>query len=49
SPETPWARGLCPNGKAVAEAVYRDGRLTASYIHFYMPSAPAAAAAMLKP
>ncbi|WP_295514750.1 cobyrinate a,c-diamide synthase [uncultured Pseudomonas sp.] len=49
SPEAPWARGLCPNGKAVAEAVYRDGRLTASYIHFYMPSAPAAAAAMFKP
>jgi len=49
SPTAPWARGLCPNGKAVAEAVYRDGRLTASYIHFYMPSAPAAAAAMLKP
>jgi cobyrinic acid a,c-diamide synthase len=29
------------------EAVYRLGRLTASYIHFYLPSNPAAAAALL--
>ncbi len=45
----PLARGRCPNGKPTAEAVFRDGRLTASYIHFYLPSNPSAAAALLKP
>ncbi|MGP0175025.1 cobyrinate a,c-diamide synthase [Pseudomonas sp. NCHU5208] len=45
----PLALGRCPNGKAVAEAVYRLGRLTASYIHFYLPSNPEAAAALLQP
>lgn len=49
SPLRPLARGRCPNGKAVAEAVYRLGRLTASYIHFYLPSNPLAAAALLRP
>ncbi|AHL74992.1 cobyrinic acid a,c-diamide synthase [Stutzerimonas stutzeri] len=45
----PLARGECPNYKRTAEAVYREGRLTASYIHFYLPSAPEAAAALFKP
>ncbi|MEO4047285.1 cobyrinate a,c-diamide synthase [Pseudomonas sp. CAU 1711] len=45
----PLARGVCPNGKAVAEAVYRSGRLTASYIHFYLPSNPRATAELLQP
>ncbi|VXC40478.1 Hydrogenobyrinate a,c-diamide synthase [Pseudomonas sp. 8Z] len=49
SPLEPLALGRCPNGKPVAEAVYRLGRLTASYIHFYMPSNPEAAAALLRP
>ncbi len=49
SPLEPLARGVCPNYKRTAEAVYRDGRLTASYIHFYMPSAPEAAAALFAP
>jgi len=49
SPMQPLARGECPNYKRTAEAVYRQGRLTASYIHFYMPSDPFAAAAMLSP
>ena len=49
SPEAPLARGLCPNDKPVAEAVYRIGRLTASYIHFYLPSNPRAAAELLRP
>jgi cobyrinic acid a,c-diamide synthase len=49
SPLQPLARGECPNYKRTAEAVYRQGRLTASYIHFYMPSNPLAAAAMLTP
>ena len=45
----PLARGECPNYKRTAEAVYRQDRLTASYIHFYMPSDFHAAAAMLCP
>ena len=49
SAETPLARGVCPNDKPVAEAVFRRGRLTASYIHFYLPSDPHAAAALLRP
>ncbi len=49
SPLAPLALGRCPNGKPVAEAVYRLGRLTASYIHFYLPSNPEAAAALLRP
>lgn len=49
SSEEPLARGICPNDKPVAEAVFRRGRLTASYIHFYLPSDPDAAAALLRP
>jgi len=49
SPQAPLARGVCPNDKPVAEAVFRRGRLTASYIHFYLPSDPSAAAALLRP
>ncbi|BCG25934.1 hydrogenobyrinate a,c-diamide synthase [Pseudomonas tohonis] len=49
SPLQPLARGTCPNDKPVAEAVFRTGRLTASYIHFYLPSNPAAAAELLRP
>ncbi|WP_439861488.1 cobyrinate a,c-diamide synthase [Pseudomonas sp. MBLB4136] len=45
----PFARGECPNYKRTAEAVYRLGRLTASYIHFYLPSAPLAAAELFRP
>ncbi|WP_371368871.1 cobyrinate a,c-diamide synthase [Pseudomonas sp. QL9] len=45
----PALRGTCPNAKPVAEAVFRLGRLTASYIHFYLPSNPAAAAAIFRP
>ncbi|MGK9064404.1 cobyrinate a,c-diamide synthase [Stutzerimonas chloritidismutans] len=49
TPMRPLARGECPNYKRTAEAVYRQHRLTASYIHFYMPSDPVAAAALLTP
>ena len=49
SPPQPLARGECPNYKRTAEAVYRSGRLTASYIHFYLPSDPLAVAALLRP
>lgn len=45
----PIARGECPNYRRTAEAVFREGRLTASYIHFYLPSNPVAAAALFKP
>ncbi|WPC03760.1 cobyrinate a,c-diamide synthase [Pseudomonas benzenivorans] len=45
----PIARGECPNYRRTAEAVYRQGRLTASYIHFYLPSDPAAAAELFQP
>ncbi len=49
---TPWqpiARGLSPNGGRGAEAVYRQGRMTASYVHFYFPSNPVAVAALFAP
>ncbi len=49
SPLTPLARGSCPNGGATAEALYRDKRLSASYIHAYFPSNPPAAAALFQP
>lgn len=42
-------RGRNPNGGATAEAVYRVGALTASYIHFYFASNPVAAARMFLP
>ncbi|OLU33373.1 cobyrinate a,c-diamide synthase [Pseudomonas sp. PA27(2017)] len=45
----PLARGDCPNDKPVSEAVFRLERLTASYIHFYLPSNPPAAAALFRP
>ncbi|UQY34303.1 cobyrinate a,c-diamide synthase [Pseudomonas fulva] len=45
----PLVLGDCPNDKPVSEAVFRIGRLTASYIHFYLPSNPTAAAALLRP
>ena len=45
----PVARGLSPNGGRGAEAVYREGRMTASYVHFYFPSNPQAIAALFAP
>ncbi|WP_273825947.1 MULTISPECIES: cobyrinate a,c-diamide synthase [Pseudomonas] len=45
----PIARGQSPNGGRGAEAVYREGRTTASYVHFYFPSNPRAVAALLAP
>ncbi len=48
TPLMPMRRGRDPNG-VEGEAVYRDGRLTASYIHFYMPSNPRAAARLFMP
>jgi cobyrinic acid a,c-diamide synthase len=43
------ALGECPNYRRTREAVYRVGRLTASYIHLYMPSNPQAAAELFLP
>ena len=45
----PIARGISPNGGRGAEAVYRIGRMTASYVHFYFPSNPQAVAALFAP
>ncbi|MCF5632431.1 cobyrinate a,c-diamide synthase, partial [Pseudomonas syringae] len=45
----PMPRGGSPNGGRGAGAVYRLGRLTASYVHFYFPSCPQAIAALFKP
>jgi len=45
----PIARGECPNGRRAAEPVYRIKRLTASYIHLYFPSNPAAVAQLFRP
>ena len=46
---TPLAFGECPNYRRTREALYRRGRLNASYIHFYLPSNPAAAAELFRP
>ena len=45
----PIARGHSPNGGRGAEAVFRQGRMTASYVHFYFPSNPRAIAALFAP
>lgn len=45
----PIARGVCPNSGRTGEAVYREHRLTASYLHFYFPSNPQAAAVLFAP
>ena len=45
----PLVRGECPNYRRTAEAVYRIERLTASYVHFYLPGNPQAAAALFRP
>jgi cobyrinic acid a,c-diamide synthase len=42
----PLVRGRCPNGGRTNEAVYRLGKLTASYVHHYFPSNPDAAVAL---
>jgi cobyrinic acid a,c-diamide synthase len=45
TPLAPLARAFTPAGRE-GEAIYRVGRLTASYVHFYFPSNPAATAAL---
>jgi len=46
---TPLAQASNPNGGPSSEAVYRERRLTASFVHFYFPSNPAAALALFLP
>jgi cobyrinic acid a,c-diamide synthase len=43
TPLPPLTRAIRPDGRE-SEAIYRKGRLTASYMHCYFPSNPAAAA-----
>lgn len=38
-----------PNGGPSREAVYRQARMTASFVHFYFPSNPRAAMALFRP
>ncbi len=40
---TPWLHARNPDGGPSREAVYRQQRLTASFVHWYFPSNPAAA------
>lgn len=42
----PLCRAERQNGASPGEAVYRTGRTTASYVHFYFPSNPEATAAL---
>ena len=46
TPLEPWLRARRPDG-GEGEAVYRVGPITASYVHFWFPSNPAAVAAFL--
>ena len=44
TPLQPVVLGVSPTGFRTAEAVYRAGRLTASFFHAYFPSNPGAVA-----
>lgn len=48
SPLAPTQRASRCNGSP-GEAIFQQGRLTASYLHWYLPSSPAAAAFLLRP
>ena len=43
------AESVNPNGGPSREAVYRDRRMSASFVHFYFPSNPVAALKLLQP
>ncbi|UPG89799.1 cobyrinate a,c-diamide synthase [Luteibacter aegosomaticola] len=45
----PLAMATNPNGGPTSEAVYRRQRMTASFVHFYFPSNPDAAARLFLP
>lgn len=46
TPLSPLLQAQTQSGKS-GEAIYRQGRLTASYVHFYFPSNPEAVATLL--
>jgi cobyrinic acid a,c-diamide synthase len=46
---TPWAHGERLYNTSPGEAIYREGKLTASYLHNYFPSNPQAAAGLFSP
>jgi len=46
TPLVPLIHAHRPDG-GEGEAIYRRGRLTASYVHFYFPSAPQVVARLL--
>ncbi|WP_265947119.1 cobyrinate a,c-diamide synthase [Dechloromonas sp. A34] len=48
TPLNPLVRSMTPDGRA-GEAVFRRQRLTASYVHLYFPSNPAAIGELLGP
>jgi cobyrinic acid a,c-diamide synthase len=45
----PLAQATNPNNGPCQEAVYRERRLTASFVHFYFPSNPLAALRLFLP
>ena len=45
----PLVRAVAKRGGVPGEAVYREGRLTASYVHLYFASNPEAAARLFLP
>jgi len=47
TPLEPLLRAVKLNGNTPGEPIYRVGRLTASYVHFYFPANPLAAARLL--
>ncbi len=49
TPLVPFALTEDKRARGRAEAVYRQGRLQASYLHLYLPSNPAAAARLFTP
>lgn len=46
---TPITYSIAARHHGTAEAIYRQGRLTASYLHFYFPSNPKASARLFLP
>lgn len=42
----PFARAIRKQGASEGEPVYRQARLTASYLHLYFPSSPAGTASL---
>ena len=49
SPLVPFASGARLYNTSPGESIFQSGRLTASYLHCYFPSNPAAAAALFLP